>query len=326
MSEQRRRGPKPKPFLCSDPVFWYLVGLIATDGCLIRDGRSINITAKDREFLAQGRIAIGSMGRISRKFGSMGQLAHQLQFKSRSLWNRLWDIGLTPRKSLTIGALRVPDEWFRDFLRGVIDGDGNIRRWIHPSNGREQWTVRIVSGSKPFLSWLQETANRLWCVTGGLHVRPPASERHHPLYTLKFGKIAAKVLLTECYYPNALALERKRALAIACVTAAVGWSQSKTARDPNRWRAWNYVHVYVRKPRPVISENEDVDPTAGLVAEKAGIYGRGGETWRNALGLKPSGAKAPCGFDSHPRHDFSAMVGVECRDLPRNFNHGNAGG
>jgi hypothetical protein len=35
-------------------------------------------------------------------------------------------IGLTPAKSLTLGPLSVPDEYFADFFRGCIDGDGTM--------------------------------------------------------------------------------------------------------------------------------------------------------------------------------------------------------
>ena len=272
-------GPNPKPFECPEPVFWYLVGLIASDGCLGRDGRGINVTAKERAFLAQVKTAIGSRGSISQKSSGAGRLAYQLQFKSRDLWHRLWQIGLTPKKSLTIGPLRVPDEGFSDFLRGVIDGDGNIRRWRHPTNGREQWALRIYGCSRPFLDWLRGTAKRLWRLEGAMCVeRGNTQVRRHTKYTLKFGKIAAKVILAECYYPNAVALERKRKLAMKCVSVPVGWSKSKTVHDSKRWRSWSYVHVFVRPPRPRSDSGKDVDPAAGVVAE--GISG-GGPGWLN---------------------------------------------
>lgn len=238
---------------------------------------SINITSKEQEFLVQVRAAIGFRGGISRKFGGSGsrRVAYQLQFKSRNLWDRLWAIGLTPKKSLTIGPLRVPDEWFHDFLRGVIDGDGTVRRWRHPTNGREQWKTQICGASQPFLQWLRETTERLWHVRGRLHVRAPVSEKHHPLYILKFGKIAAKVILTECYYPTALALERKKALATECIAAPVGWAQSKTISDPKRWQSWNYVHVFVHPPKRTISQSGNVDPAAGLVSENVSMWRAG---------------------------------------------------
>ena len=44
----------------------------------------------------------------------------------RSLYEWLFEIGLTPAKSLTLRPVSVPDEYFADFFRGCIDGDGTI--------------------------------------------------------------------------------------------------------------------------------------------------------------------------------------------------------
>lgn len=170
-----------------------------------------------------------------------------MQIGSRVLYDRLLGIGLVPRKSLTIPALKIPDAGFRDFLRGVIDGDGNIHRWRHPTNGREQWTIRIYSASEPFLRWIVSTVERLWRVRGRLHQEIMEEERLHTKYTLKFGKLAAKVILSKCYYPDALALDRKRELALECVRAKVGWSRSQTVANLSDWRDWTYAHGYRTK-------------------------------------------------------------------------------
>ena len=270
------RGPKPKPFECPEPVFWYLVGVVASDGCLCSDGRHVTIVAKDRDYLSQLKRQTGVSCSITKCYGSSGQLAHRLQISSRVLYDLLIAVGLTPRKSLTIGPLLVPDQFFRDFLRGVIDGDGNIRRWVHPTNARQQWTARIVSASKPFLQWIGHTVTQIWQVSGALHEerrKPP----HHSLYTLKFGKLAAKVILCACYYPGAIALERKRQLAEECVATSVGWSRSKTVRDSSQWRNWTYRHVWEKQNNVI--DGQDADPTAGLACDNGWLLGEPG--WRN---------------------------------------------
>jgi hypothetical protein len=42
------------------------------------------------------------------------------------LYDALLTIGLTPAKSLTLGPLAIPDDYFPDFFRGCIDGDGSV--------------------------------------------------------------------------------------------------------------------------------------------------------------------------------------------------------
>ena len=262
------RGPKPKPFECPEPVFWYLVGLIATDGCLVNNRRTVVVTSKEKSFLERLAECIGVRATIRQKRSGFGTIGYDLVIGRKILYDRLIAIGLTPRKSATLGPLRIPDGFFRDFLRGVIDGDGNIRRWIHPSNGRQQWTVRVSGCSEPFLRWLRETVQRLWYATGRLHKELPREENRLPRYILKFGKIAAKVVLEECYYSGALALPRKAHLAADCVATSVGWAKSKTVADPTRWHEWRYVHTWQSRIRRDAAEG-DADPSAGLVREPA---------------------------------------------------------
>ena len=257
-------GPKPKPFECPEPVFWYLVGLIATDGCLSSDGRHVILAAKDQRYLRAIKAAAGLSCQVTATVGGYGHRGHRLQIGSRTLYDWLLGIGLTPRKSLTLPPLQIPDARFHDFLRGVIDGDGNIRRWIHPTNGREQWTVRIVGCSRPFLSRLQNTIKRSWHLKGALHAEGRTSENRHTKYTLKFGKLAAKSMLAECYYPGALALDQKHRLAQACISATVGWRKSQTVVDAARWSKWQYVHVYPTGPQHT-GANSSPNPTGRLL-------------------------------------------------------------
>ncbi|MFH1406417.1 MAG: LAGLIDADG family homing endonuclease [Candidatus Omnitrophota bacterium] len=46
---------------------WYLVGLITSDGCLSSDGRHIDITSKEEEFLEKIKILLGLVNKIGIK-------------------------------------------------------------------------------------------------------------------------------------------------------------------------------------------------------------------------------------------------------------------
>ena len=50
---------------------WYLVGLIATDGCLSSDGRHIDITSKDYIFLDEIKREVGITNSIGINFFTM---------------------------------------------------------------------------------------------------------------------------------------------------------------------------------------------------------------------------------------------------------------
>lgn len=201
---------------------WYLVGLITTDGNLSSDGRHIDITSKDFKFLEGVRNLIGIENKIGIKYGFKKQKAFHVQFSNRNFYEFLLSIGLTPNKSLTLRRIKIPEQYFTDFLRGAIDGDGCIRRWLHPSNKREQWSLRIYSGSRNFVSWLSSATQQLLGVSGKIY------KNNAGTLVLKYGKMAAREISRRCYYRNCFGLERKVKLANKCLDSYKGWSQSKT--------------------------------------------------------------------------------------------------
>ena len=122
----KKRGPKPKKIISEK---WtanlaYAIGLIATDGYLSKDGLLIDLTSSDREQLINFSKCVGFPFRIGNKLNSRGDQNLRIQFKNRIFYDFLLSIGLTPRKSLTMGELAIPDKYFFDFLRGCFDGDG----------------------------------------------------------------------------------------------------------------------------------------------------------------------------------------------------------
>ncbi len=105
----------------------YAVGLIATDGCL--SGRAITFTNTDRELVEAFVAGIGQAVKIGVQHKPGRQPAYRAQFGNRTLFDWLIAIGITPRKSLTIGAIAVPDEFFLSFVRGLVDGDGSVSNY-----------------------------------------------------------------------------------------------------------------------------------------------------------------------------------------------------
>lgn len=205
-----------------NPSFWYLVGLITSDGCLSNDGRHIDITSKDEHFLSGLRDELRLSSRVCKKYNSQHQQAFHIQISNKTFYDFLLSVGLKPKKSLTIETLNIPDRFFADFLRGLIGGDGCIRRWLHSSNQKEQWSLRIYSGSQKFIEWLKENTQRLFGIQGRIH------QGANNLWILKFGKMAAQVLTKKCYYSGCFGLQRKIDLVNLCQSSRRGWMKSKT--------------------------------------------------------------------------------------------------
>jgi len=138
-------------------------------------------------------------------------------------------IGLSERKSLTLGPLNVPENYFSNFLRGVIDGDGNIQKTIHTTNRNVQWSLKIVSASPNFLPWLKRIIKKLYSLEGKIY-KSSHRNRKNPLYVLKFGKFAAKIILRDCYVKGQIAMQRKLKIAQECIQSRNGLSKYRSLK------------------------------------------------------------------------------------------------
>jgi hypothetical protein len=215
----------PVSGLTTLPLAWsddmaYVVGLTATDGCLITGRRAINFKSGDRQLVETYLRLLGRTNRVKSHPTQTGGIAYYTQFHDSQLYEWLRSAGLTPRKSLTIGALSVPDDFLLPMARGLLDGDGSVVNKVYRADtGRRPnyfWEYLITSfksASRPHLEWLQ---SRLRGATGQpgylseLKRKEPLPNRH-TLFDLRYGKRSSLVLLPLLYPPGAPCLERKRA-------------------------------------------------------------------------------------------------------------------
>jgi hypothetical protein len=165
------------PLRWSAEIAW-LVGLIATDGNLARTGYRITLTSTDVDLLRRARSYLALPNCIGWSSGGLGAGACRLQWRHRALYKWLIAVGLTPNKSLTIGKLKIPDEYFADFVRGCIDGDGTVLVYTdrHHTAKKASFVytrlyVSLVSASRLFIDWIRATIDRLLGLQGGVHVK-----------------------------------------------------------------------------------------------------------------------------------------------------------
>lgn len=217
-----KKGPKPRGKVKIEwsPDFAYAIGLLVTDGCIYRDGRHVNLTSKDPEQILHFKIALGLRNKITKK--ARGQEYEKkyyvIQFGSVLFVEFLESIGIGPAKSKTIGSVKVPDEYFCDFLRGCFDGDGSFysyrdTRW----RLSYMFYVSFASASRSFIDWLQARIHDLIGVRG--HV---TTNKAVTFWQLKYAKIEGEKIVRSMYYSDfALYLTRKR-LKINKVFAMIG--------------------------------------------------------------------------------------------------------
>lgn len=216
---------------------YYIIGLITAGGNLNPDRRHITIVSKDKEILIKVKGALSIRNKIGCKRSSLSgnKIYYVLHIGSKTFYDFLEKKGLTINRSLVLKQIKVPKEYFKDFLRGVIDGDGSIVKWKNKENGNFQWSLKIYSGSWYFIIWLKGKIEKIFEVNGRLYKEK--RNRRNCLYFIKFGKLATRVILKFCYYKDCICLNRKYLKARECIKDKNRLIKYRDVISP-RW--WNW--------------------------------------------------------------------------------------
>jgi len=184
--------------------FAYAIGLLATDGNVSTDRRHIHFTSKDKVQVETLRTILCKDNPIARKArgGEIEKKYFILQFGDVQFCRFLISIGIHPNKSKTISIVKIPKKYFFDFLRGCVDGDGNIHTFMHPESSQPQLRVRITSASRSFLDWINAQTQK--------HGIKGFIVRQRSCFVLHYAKRSSIDLLNHLYYPGfRYCLERK---------------------------------------------------------------------------------------------------------------------
>jgi hypothetical protein len=168
----------------------------------------LSIGQKEPELLEKVRAKMDSNALIkfSEKRGVAGAL-HTLVITSATVCADLRQLGVTPKKSLTIAFPPMPPHLVRDFVRGCWDGDGSVF-W---SNTPPRPSASFISGSKVFVQDLVKHLIGLGLPDRTIHIRNPSKSSEHRSYSFRFtGRDCA--LLYHVLYDNideSMCLSRK---------------------------------------------------------------------------------------------------------------------
>jgi hypothetical protein len=226
----RRRTPVeqcrwPKPRATITPAWTdttaYVVGLIATDGCLIDKAgvRRIDFCSAEVEMVETYTRLVGIPGRYRRCVSKDGNVGYRVSFKHAAFYRWLVSVGLTPRKSLTLGPIAFPPGLLVHLVRGLLDGDGSIINCVARAdttrrpNAEYYWewfTARFTSASPGHLTWLRQQLRAATGLRGGW-IHETVREDGRRCSTLTFGKFDSLKLLGWIYADrDAPCLTRKR--------------------------------------------------------------------------------------------------------------------
>jgi hypothetical protein len=173
------------------PSMAYVLGIVATDGCIQgaevdrRTGRRkaavLAFTQKDRELLDKVLALMKCDARVrfreGRRFATTtAGPVYSAHIAGADLVASLLEHGIGPRKSRTIGFPEVPADFLRHFIRGCWDGDGSIFR------GRGLLIASFVSGSRPFIDGLVSALKRAGFSRRTVYIE----QRKNPSFKISF--------------------------------------------------------------------------------------------------------------------------------------------
>lgn len=181
----------------------YWTGFLAADGCLIDKRNQINLCLceKDLEHIELFKEYIGGDYKI--RYIPKTK-AYSITITDETAYNNLLDLGLTPRKSLT---LKITDVLAsnRHFWRGFVDGDGCWN--IGKANNKLRFTIGV--GSKDILYQFYD-----FCRGINIPSKAKPSISSKKLNILCYGNVASEFLACELYNNSNICLKRKKEIVL----------------------------------------------------------------------------------------------------------------
>ena len=194
----------------------YFLGLLFTDGNVFIGKKEINqialeLTVRDVEILEKLKTELNTNNKITYRKNPNRSETVSLKFFSKKMVEDLSKYGIIPQKTKKTKHLPldlIPDEFKRDFVRGLIDGDGSV--FYHGEN-KKYLGVTFCSYSRNIC----EELKNIWDSFIGV-------ETNHKVFTEKNKNISrvtytkqdvAKQLVTVLYKDSNYYLTRKYNLA-----------------------------------------------------------------------------------------------------------------
>lgn len=123
--------------------YWYLIGIITSDGHVSTNCNNVSIFQKDNSYLKVLQNKLGHKGKIY----SNGKGGFNLIICSSYLTNKLKEYGFTSDKRYNVPFLDVPSRYLNSYILGIFDGDGCIY-FNYTSDQPLRTTVQFTTGSK----------------------------------------------------------------------------------------------------------------------------------------------------------------------------------
>lgn len=250
--KQNRKRPKLAVneyyFKKWSPEMAYILGYILADGCIIEgtyEGYSgalkFGVQKRDVDILEKIKKELSSGHKIS-----PSRNAFHFCITSQIIVDDLKKLGIIYRKSLRENVPSVPSEYKRDFIRGIIDGDGSIH-----FDKRNHPTISVCGG-KNTITFIQNHFLSLFNLYSKIAWREK-DENSQRLFYIAYRSNSAKTLVNYLYANSTLYLERKFRLAERSAKAKIKFHNRYTKQEKQTiqesYKALSKVEVLKLLPR-----------------------------------------------------------------------------
>lgn len=190
---------------------YYFLGFLAADGWISDKSNRVELclNEKDKDILTIMRDIIVPGKNISYRPNIN---AYKLTIDNREIMDEVSKFIMRGNKTQSlIFPYGIPDQYFRHFVRGYIDGDGNIGvkrgQKIFEDNIKYYFGLRLrVLGTRAFLQGLVINIQRL---IDNKIVGNPHKKENENVYYVEFGFSVAKKILDFIYQDAIYKLDRK---------------------------------------------------------------------------------------------------------------------
>ena len=204
----------------------YVLGFILADGCIIQgtykgysDSLKFGVQSKDKDVLEKIKSELKSDHKLSQNKNAV-----HFCIASQEIVNDLKRLGIIYRKSLREIVPKVPPKYAKDFIRGVVDGDGSL--WLD----KQSYPTLSVSGGENTLRFIRDHFFTKFKLYSKLSRRTYSKDAKKYLYQIGYRCNSAKQLIEYLYYDSELYLNRKHTIALKCLKTNIKIRQNDKYR------------------------------------------------------------------------------------------------
>lgn len=165
MSGKRKYEYDDELFTREDEISYYLLGVMMTDGCVFEYNPGkyyLTLGLADYEFLKKIHDLMAPGLAINK---TKNRDLWRFKANNKNYTNWLINNYCVPRKTLTLKFPdKIPEKYMRDFMRGVMDGDGSIGfRLREIKNNKTSKSIKCYycSSSLPFITGINQYLDNL---------------------------------------------------------------------------------------------------------------------------------------------------------------------